>query len=117
MAIIKIDGIDLPAPSSLKNQQFDIDSADTNRNEEGYLQRDRVRQGVYKIELEWKAITSAQVSTILNAIEPASVQVTFPSPEGILTKTMYVGDRNIEIARYIDESDIRWNVRFSLIEY
>lgn len=46
MAILTIDGVGIPAPSSLKIQQSDLDSADTNRNEEGYLQRDRIRQGI-----------------------------------------------------------------------
>jgi len=116
MAIIRIEGVDLPTPSSLKNTQSDLDSADTNRNEQGYLQRDRIRQGIYKLELEWKGITNGQLTTILNAIEPASVQVTFPSPSGVLTKTMYAGDRNIKMARYRN-NDIRWNVSFSLTEY
>ena len=117
MAILIIDGVDLPAPSSLKIQESDLDSADTNRNEEGYLQRDRIRQGIYKIELEWKGITNAQLATILNAIKPASVAVKFPTENGLVTKTMYAGDRKIEVARYKNNNDIRWNISFNLTEY
>ncbi|MGF7059293.1 DUF6711 family protein [Brassicibacter mesophilus] len=116
MAILNIDGVDLPAPSSMKIPQSDLDSSDTNRNELGFLQRDRIRQGIYKIELEWKAITDTKLNTILDAVEPASIQVTFPFSKGFLTKTMYAGDRNIEIALY-RENDIRWNISFSLTEY
>jgi len=116
MAILKIDGVDMPAPSVFKIPRYDLDSGDTHRNEEGYLQRDRIRQGIYKIELEWKGITSAQLNTIESAIAPASVQVTFLTASGLQTKTMYVGDRQIELTKYQD-TDIRWNISFNLIEY
>lgn len=118
MAILNIDGVDLPAPSSFKLPRFDLDSSDTNRNELGILQRDRVRQGVYKIEAEWKGITSEQLQTIDMAVEPASLLVTFPSPKGVLTKTMYAGDRNVEMVKYdADYNKIRWNISFNLTEY
>lgn len=115
MAMLKIDGVDMPAPSVFKIPRFDLDSGDTNRNEEGYLQRDRIRQGIFKIELEWKGITSAQLNTIETAIAPASVQVTFPTATGMQTKTMYVGDRMVEMVKYQPET--RWNISFNLIEY
>ncbi|HOA79958.1 MAG TPA: hypothetical protein PKK61_02695 [Defluviitaleaceae bacterium] len=119
MALISIDGVDLPSPSSFKISRFDLDSSDTNRNELGILQRDRVRQGIYKIELEWKGITSEQVQTIETAIEPAQIQVTFPTQRGLLTKTMYAGDRNgPEMVKYNEDyNKIRWNISFNLIEY
>lgn len=116
--MINIGGVDLPTPSTFKLPRFDLDSSDTNRNELGIMQRDRVRQGIYKIELEWKGITSIQLNTIINAIEPASLQVNFPSEIGFITKTMYAGDRNVEVARYdSDYSKIRWNISFNLTEY
>jgi len=116
MAMLKIDGVDMPAPATFKTPRFDLDSGDTNRNEEGYLQRDRIRQGIFKIELEWKGITSAQLNTIETAIAPASVQVTFPSAAGMQTKTMYAGDRQTELIKY-QGTDIRWNISFNLTEY
>lgn len=117
MAILNIDGVDLPAPSSFKLPQFDLDSGDTNRNELGILQRDRVRQGIYKIDLEWKGVTSAALAAIEEAIKPASVQVTFPAPTGLQTKTMYAGDRNVDMAIYRSADNIRWNISFNLVEY
>lgn len=118
MAILNIDGVDLPAPSSFKLPDFDLDSSDTNRNELGVLQRDRVRQGIFKIELEFKGITSSQLATIKEAIKPASFQATFPTEKGFVTKTMYAGDRNTEIAKYNSEiNEIRWNISFNLTEY
>lgn len=118
MAMISINGVDLPAPSTFKLPKFDLDSSDTNRNELGILQRDRVRQGIYKIELGWKGITSPELYTIETAVEPASIQVTFPGPTGAITKTMYAGDRNIEMVKYDrDHNKTRWDISFNLTEY
>ena len=118
MAMITIDGVDLPSPSSFKIPRSDLDSGDTGRNELGVLQRDRIRQGIYKIELEWKGINSSELHLIESAIEPAEVNVTFPTPTGMATKKMYAGDRNVEMIMYDDNFDkIRWNISFNLIEY
>jgi hypothetical protein len=118
MTMLRIDGVDMPVPSVYKLPRFDMDSEDTNRNEEGRLQRDRIRQGIFKIELEWWSITSSQLHTIETAIAPASLQVTFITAIGPQTKTMYAGDRNIGMALYDEKTDdIRWDVSFNLIEY
>jgi len=118
MAMITIDGVVLPSPSKYGLPDFDLDSENTNRNEEGVLQRDRIRQGVYKIELEWTGITSSQLATIKAATQPASIQVTFPSELGFITKTMYAGDRNIEMVKYHEDyTKIRWNLSFNLTEF
>ncbi len=82
MAMITIDGVDLPSPSSFKIPRSDLDSGDTGRNELGILQRDRIRQGIYKIELEFKGINSSQLHLIETAIEPAELNVTFPTATG-----------------------------------
>lgn len=119
MSMISIDGVDLPAPSKFKIQRSDLDSSDTYRNELGVLQRDRIRQGIYKIELEFNGKTSSEIHTIESAIEPAKLKVTFPSPTGTTTKTMYVGDRNGPemVKNDEDYNKIRWNISFNLIEY
>ncbi len=115
MALVTIGQTDLPSPSRYGLPGFDLDSADTRRNEEGRLQRDRVRQGVYKIELEWNGITGAELQTIETAIQPVSFQVTFIAPDGTKTKTMYAGDFMREILIY-RSGDIRWNAAVNLIE-
>lgn len=118
MAMINIGGVDLPAPSSYKIPQFDLDSSDTNRNELGLMQRDRVRQGIYKIELEFKAITSSDLHKINSAIEPSKFKTTFLSPKGFITKDMYAGDRSIEMVKYDEDyNKIRWDISFNLTEY
>ena len=84
----------------------------------GVLQRDRIRQGIYKIELEYWGITSEQLQVIEAAIEPAALQVGVPVATGAITATMYAGDRAVEMVKYNDDyTKIRWNPKFNLIEY
>lgn len=119
MAIITIDGVDLPSPSTLKVSMQDLDSPDTTRNEVGVLQRDRVRGGVYKIELSFNVKRGSDIQIVESAIQNASLEVTFPDTTGRITKTMYAGDRSKEVILYnngvVDET--RWSLSFNLIEY
>lgn len=117
MAIISIDGVSLPDPTSMSIPMADIDSSDTTRNELGVLQRDRIRQGIYKIELMWSTITDSQVNTILSAIEPSKFEVTFPTTFGTMTKDMYAGDRKLDFVLYRNGNNSRWSLSFNLIEY
>lgn len=118
MAMINVDGVDLPAPIKFKPPNFDLDSQDTNRNELGTMQRDRIRQGIFKLELAWKNINSSNLALIKAAIEPARVKVTFPTEIGFVTKIMYAGDRDIEMVAFNEDyNKILWNISFNLIEY
>lgn len=119
MEIITIDGSVLPHPSSYKVLKSDLDSPDTTRNEEGVLQRDRIRQGVYKIELEFRNKKGNEIQSIESVIHKSKLNVTFPDTTGRISKEMYVGDRNKEMVLYnngvVDET--RWTLNFNLVEY
>lgn len=119
MATITIDGVGLPEPTSLKLPELDLDSEGTGRNEEGILQRDRIRQGVLKCELEWKKITTAQLALIKSVVTPDKFTVSFPEDLEIPAKDMYAGDRTIELVNYKDSDadKLRWNISFNLTEY
>ncbi len=117
--MIVIDGINMPTPSSFRMPMMDIDSEDTKRNELGYMQRDRIRQGIRKFELEYKGITSEQLVTIATAVKPEKVSVTFlRSPWGEITLDMYVGDRIAEIVKYDEDyNKMYWKYSFNLVEF
>lgn len=118
MAMINIDGVDLPTPSSYKLLESDLDSSDTGRNELGILQRDRIRADIYKAEVGFDGIPSESLSTIKAATRPAQFQATVIDETGAITKTMYAGDRNIEMIKYDnDYNKIRWNISFNLVEF
>lgn len=116
MAILNIGTIDMPEPSSFKVAVQDIDSDNTKRNENGVMQRDRIRAGVRKLSCEWTTIETAQASTIMQAIQPASFTVVYFDMETASDKTItaYVGDRSCE--RKQSGLGIRWDISFDLIE-
>lgn len=117
MAIITIGGVGLPPPTSLRVGMQDLDSPDSTRNERGYLQRDRIRQGMYKIDLEFNVKTGREIALIESTLTGAALQVTFPDSGGMITKTMYVGDRTKEVILYNGGRDTRWSLNFNLVEY
>ncbi len=116
--MITINGVKLPSPSTYKVGRQDLDSEDSGRNELGMLTRDRVRQGIYKIELGYWAINNYKATLILNAITSSSFNVTFLAEGYNVTKKMYVGDIQSELVNFMGlEDKMVWNISFNLIEY
>jgi hypothetical protein len=95
---IRINNTTLPSPRSYRVERSDLDSERTTRDESGYLHRDRIRKGVYKLYLQWR-LTPAQLETIIPLIERESFSVTFLDPTSCAqhTATMYTGNRSAEI--------------------
>ena len=58
-----------------------------------------------------------ECSTLLKAVKDVFFQVTYPDPElGVVTKTMYVGDRTSPAYSAIN-GVVKWNgVKFNLVE-
>jgi len=118
MAMIKVDGVDLPTPSKFKPPEFDLDSDNSGRNELGYMQRDRIRGDISKTELQWEMLTSAELAIIKTAVRPAKIQVIYPTEIGLVEKSMYTSDRNIEMVTYNEDyTKIVWNISLNLTEY
>ena len=99
---------------------------DVGRGQTGYLTRNRVRDNVIKIEVEWSFLTPDELSTLLSALsqhgKTASqvkayqwIWVCFLNPytNAISTKKMYVGDRTVS-ATYKGNYT---NLKVSLVEY
>lgn len=120
MALIRIGGVDLPAPVEYSVSLQDIDSENTRRTETGVLQRDRVRGGVYKITVAWQ-VKHSVLKTITDAISPAKFSVTFfdPTTGSYPTRSMYCGDRDGKLILYkaSNPSESLWELSTSLIEY
>ncbi len=119
MALIQINGVDMPPPVEYSVSLQDIDSENTRRTETGVLQRDRVRAGVYKIEVKW-LVTKTQLKTITDALKPAKFSVMFfdPTTSTNPTRSMYCGDRNADLVLNKENPDKSlWELSTSLIEY
>lgn len=113
--MIKINGVDIATPKTYESSISDIDG-ETNRNANGELIRDRIAVK-RKLSLEWPPLTQSQISTLLNAVSSVFFSVTFPDPQlGMITKTMYVGDRSAPAYSYIN-SEVKWSgLKMNFIE-
>lgn len=129
MAILRIAKVGseeftaLPAPSKMKVNVQDIDSANTTRTASGMMQRDRVVGGAEakrKLELEWAGLRAAAVSTILQSIGDVFIQVEYPDTYTGTTRigVFYSGDREAEMYSYdLYGSGILWkSLKANLIE-
>lgn len=119
--LLCIDGQYFPCPSTYNVIMSDLDSSDTTRNENGMLVRNRVRQGVTKIELAY-LVEGWQAKTMMACIAPAQVTVKFYDPRQDTQREakMYVGDRTCTMKRFLPNDsidDIMWEVTFNLVEY
>lgn len=104
MAILKVNGTDLPDPSTLSIAVMDIDAPSTTRNARGEMLRDRVRGAATsprKLEAEWKGLKVEVASTILQAVSPVffTLEYTDTYTGGRRSGTFYVGDRNASVYR------------------
>ena len=88
----------LPAPTAYEVQRADLDSENTTRNEAGYLSRDRIRGGVYKIVAKFRVKVS-DLQAIISHISGVSFTCTFLdlTTASYQTKTMYCGDRSASL--------------------
>lgn len=116
--MLKINGVKMPDPSVYRVGRQDLDSENSGRNELGVLVRDRLRQGIMRVDFEWWAVNNTKSTTLLNAVKPSKVTVELLVEGVYVTKEMYVSDRSSELIRYMnDTGKMAWNVSFSLVEY
>lgn len=107
MAILKINGVAIPDPSKFSVDIMDIDD-ETTRNAKGDLIRNRIAVK-RKLKCQWPPCGNTEMSIILKAVKDVFFTVEYPDPmEGTrLTKTFYVGDRQMPIYSVID-GEVLW---------
>ena len=113
--MIKINGVDIATPKTYEATVTDLDG-ETNRNANGEMIRDRIAVK-RKLNLEWGPLTQAEIQTLLNAVSSVFFTVTFPDPmSGMVTKTMYVGDRTAPAYSFIN-GEVKWQgLKMNFIE-
>ena len=94
MAMITVNGVDMPCPSSFSWGLQDVSASESGRTDDALMHKNRVAQK-RKISLQWNGTTWQQTSLILKAFNPEYVSVRYPdSMSGTYeTRTFYVGDR------------------------
>ena len=99
--MLKINGVAIATPKSFDVTISDLDG-ETNRNATGDLIRDRIAIK-RKLSLEWSPLSQEEISPLLNAVSAVFFTVEFPDPQlGVITKTMYTGDRSSPMYCYIN---------------
>ena len=114
MALLKINGIELPPPTDYSVQYSDIDSSDTGRSENGDMLRNRIRAAVVKISAGWNMLTQEEADLVLDAVRDESFTVVYYG--GRSSATMYAGDKSLQMVS-MDSNGARYNVSFNLIEF
>jgi len=115
--MIKINGTDIPTPSSYDCNIMDISDKDTKRNANGDIIIERIATK-RKLELGYKYLNQADLSSLLQLVSSVFFTVEYPdAQEGAMkTGTFYVGDRNNPAFRYVGGSMSWQNIKFNLIE-
>lgn len=113
--ITSVDGVAVPCPSKYQYDLQDISDSDAGRTEDTKMHKKRIGQCV-KIELAWNYVTTAQLSTILQAFNPEYISVRYL--DGLngayRTSEFYVGDRTAPM--YNADRGLWENVSFNIIE-
>jgi hypothetical protein len=115
MTLLTFNGVAMPAPTSYDVSLADIQSANSGRNDNGVMTMDVIRTNVATINVAWEMLTTEELEKITNGIKYPSIEVKYYYG-GYKTATMYKGDRKIDLM-HVDETDPRWGISFTLIEY
>lgn len=116
MRLVQFGSYQPPTPTKYSLDIMDIDSEDTGRGETGYMMRERVREGIYKLSLGFTNITSDDVLDIKRAISGDEINVTLFDGDYVSVK-MYSGNRTIDLKSVDDEANCFWDMNFSLTEF
>ena len=113
--MLKINGVVITTPKSFEVSISDLDG-ESNRNANGQMVRDRIAIK-RKINLEWQPLSQSEMSTLLSAVSSVFFTVEFPDPQlGMITKTMYVGDRTAPAYQYTN-GEAKWSgLKMNFIE-
>ncbi len=105
----------IKAPSSYLWKLEDVSAADAGRTEDTIMHKKRVGQ-IVGLELSWQNITTAEVSSLLQAFNPEYINVCYlDAMEGqYVTSEFYVGNRSAPM--YNAVKGLWSNLSFNLIK-
>lgn len=111
----------LPTPTSMTVNRNDLDGSGSQRGEDGILHRERIRAGVYTIEVEWSSLSVSELAALTRAfIEKDELTVTFfdLTTCSYVTSQMYAANPSAGVTtpgKYTDDMKCSYSV--SLIQF
>lgn len=118
--LLSINGASIATPSKFTVTLNDLDSEETGRSLDGNLHRDVIGQNFRTIDLEWATMTRDELQTLLKNVSHKTFTVAYYDPiqDATITKTMYAGNRKVDMYNYIiDNGQPLWtNISVSLIQ-
>ena len=100
-----------------KWSRYDVDSPSTGRALNGLMYRGRVATKI-RLDIKCRPLTATELNTVLNAILPEYVTVTYSDPMyGTVTKTMY-SNNNPAVHALTNSNGTEWwdGISFPLVE-
>lgn len=115
MALLKIEGVEIPTPSELKVSIQDISNAERNANGTMIIERIATKR---KLELSWKYLSKEDLSAVFNAVANVFFTVEYIDPQDNETKTgtFYAGDRKAGALDFKNGSIRYKDISVNLIE-
>lgn len=115
-----IDGVDMVpfiAYQGLKWQRSDVEAPDAGRTLDGLMHRGRVATKI-RLDVTCRPLTADEASTVLNAILPEFVSVSYSDPmSGVVSKTMYSNNNPASFLIQHEDGTEWWSgITFPLIE-
>jgi hypothetical protein len=115
VSLLKINGVEMPTPSSMVPGEEDIGKWE--RNARGTMIGEIITTKA-KLELAWSFLAAEQLQQLLIAIKPQFFNVTYTDPvtNALRTALFYKGGRSMPIMDYINGVLRYKDVKFNLIE-
>lgn len=113
----KVNNVTMPCPSTWSWGLQDVSAAESGRTTDSIMHKNRVSQK-RKIQVGYNGINDTKAKTVLQAINPEYIQVTYfdlMAGEN-QTRTFYVGDRSGMFKWWWDGKHILESLTFDLIE-
>ncbi len=117
MAMIKVDGVELPCPSSFTWGLQDVSAAESGRTDDARMHKNRVAKK-RKISLRWNGKSRQETAQILQAFDPEYVFVRYPDMlSGVdETREFYTGDKTAPVKIWLVGNKIIESISFDIIE-
>lgn len=117
MAMITVDGAEMPCPSVFTWGLQDISASESGRTDDTKMHKNRVGQK-RKISLQWNIKDRATTAQILQAFNPEYISVKYPDAMSGTdeTRTFYVGDRTAPVKYWWAGKQLYESISFDIIE-